>query len=131
MARNRIYLVEYRRRGGSGEHSEGSKMSGTTMHAIVRRRYGPPDVVSYEEVARPVTGEHDVLVRVLAAGVSIGDHHVVTGKPYVIRPKVGGARESRPVQNCLGPNRLPGQSCEGRYRAGAWADSGIVSTCPT
>ena len=62
----------------------------STMHAIVRRRYGPPDVLSYEEVARPVPGEHDVLVRVLAAGVSIGDHHIVTGKPYVIRPKVGG-----------------------------------------
>ena len=49
-------------------------MSGATMHAIVRRRYGTPDVLSYEEIPRPVAGEHDVLVRVVAAGASIGDH---------------------------------------------------------
>ena len=34
---------------------------------------------------RPAPGDDDVLVRVHAAGASIGDHHVVTGKPYVIR----------------------------------------------
>jgi NADPH:quinone reductase-like Zn-dependent oxidoreductase len=65
-------------------------MSGATMHAIVRRRYGTPDVLSYEEVPRPVPGEHEVLVRVCAAAVSIGDHHVVTGKPYVVRTAIGG-----------------------------------------
>jgi len=81
----------------------------STMHAIVRRRYGPADVVSYEEVARPVPGEHDVLVRVLAAGVSIGDHHIVTGKPYVIRPKVGGL---------IRPGHLvPGSAMAGRVEA--------------
>jgi NADPH:quinone reductase-like Zn-dependent oxidoreductase len=84
-------------------------MSGATMHAIVRRRYGPPDVLSYEEVARPVPGEHDVLVRVVAAGVSIGDHHIVTGKPYVIRPTVGGL---------IRPGHLvPGSAMAGRVEA--------------
>lgn len=65
-------------------------MSSATMHAIVRRRYGTPDVLSYAEIPRPVPGAHDVLVRVCAVGASIGDHHIVTGKPYVIRPSVGG-----------------------------------------
>ena len=84
-------------------------MSGATMHAIVRRRYGPPDVLSYEEVARPVPGDHDVLVRVLAAGVSIGDHHIVTGKPYVIRPTIGGL---------IRPGHLvPGSAMAGRVES--------------
>ena len=47
-------------------------MSGATMHAIVRRRYGTPEVLSYEEIPRPVAGEHDVLVRVRAALVPTG-----------------------------------------------------------
>jgi len=56
-----------------------------TMHAIVHRKYGTPDVLRYEEIARPVPGDDDVLVRVHAAGASIGDHIIVTGKPYPIR----------------------------------------------
>ena len=84
-------------------------MSDATMHAIVRRRYGTPDVLSYEEIPRPAVGDDDVLVRVHAAGVSIGDHHVVTGKPYVIRPAVGGL---------LRPGHLvPGSAMAGRVEA--------------
>jgi NADPH:quinone reductase-like Zn-dependent oxidoreductase len=84
-------------------------MSGATMHAIVRRRYGTPDVLSYEEIPRPVPGEHEVLVRVCAAGASIGDHHIVTGKPYVIRPAFGGL---------IRPGHLvPGSAMAGRVEA--------------
>ena len=79
------------------------------MHAIVRRRYGTPDVLSYEEIPRPVAGEHDVLVRVCAAGASIGDHHVVTGQPYVVRPAIGGL---------IRPGHLvPGSAMAGRVEA--------------
>ena len=84
-------------------------MSGATMHAIVRRRYGTPDVLSYEEIPRPVAGEHDVLVRVCAAGASIGDHHIVTGKPYVVRPAVGGLIRPGHV--------VPGSAMAGRVEA--------------
>jgi NADPH:quinone reductase-like Zn-dependent oxidoreductase len=84
-------------------------MSGATMHAIVRRRYGTPDVLSYEEIPRPVAGEQDVLVRVCAAGASIGDHHNVTGKPYVVRPAIGGL---------IRPGHLvPGSAMAGRVEA--------------
>ena len=55
------------------------------MHAIVHRMYGTPDVLAYEEIERPVPGDEDVLVRVHAAGASIGDYLIVTGKPYLIR----------------------------------------------
>ena len=80
-----------------------------TMHAAVRRHYGTPDVLTYQDVALPVPGDHEVLVRVHAAGVSIGDHHILTGKPYVIRPSVGGL---------LRPKHLvPGSAMAGRVEA--------------
>ncbi len=80
-----------------------------TMHAIVHRQYGPPDVLAFEEVARPVPGDEDVLVRVHAAGASIGDHHIITGKPYVIRPSIGGLTRPR--------KQVPGAAMAGRVEA--------------
>lgn len=79
------------------------------MHAIVRRTYGTPDVLAYEEVDRPVSGDEDVLVRVHAAGVSIGDHHIVTGEPYVIRPSIGGLFHPK--------HQVPGSAMAGRVEA--------------
>jgi NADPH:quinone reductase-like Zn-dependent oxidoreductase len=55
------------------------------MRAILHREYGTPDVLTSEEIARPAPGDDEVLVQVRAAGANIGDHHVVTGKPYLIR----------------------------------------------
>lgn len=46
------------------------------MRAAVQRRYGPVDVVTVEEVARPPVGPGDVLVRVAAAGVTTADWRV-------------------------------------------------------
>jgi NADPH:quinone reductase-like Zn-dependent oxidoreductase len=80
------------------------------MRAIVHRRYGTPDVLAFEEVERPVPGADEVLVRVHAAGASIGDHHVVTGKPYPIRlSPFGGLPRPR--------NRVPGTAMAGRVEA--------------
>jgi NADPH:quinone reductase-like Zn-dependent oxidoreductase len=82
----------------------------TTMRAIVHPRYGAPDVLQLGEIERPVPGDEDVLVRVHAAAVSIGDHHLVTGKPYVIRlsPHAGMLR---PL------SRVPGTALSGRVEA--------------
>ena len=41
----------------------------TTMKAIVRDRYGPPDVLELQEVERPELPNDGVLVRVRAAAV--------------------------------------------------------------
>jgi len=43
------------------------------MKAAVYRRYGPPDVVSIEEVPRPEPRPNEVLVKVRATTVSAGD----------------------------------------------------------
>ena len=80
------------------------------MYAIVRRKYGTPDVLSYERVARPVPGDEDVLVRVHAVGASIGDYIMVTGKPYLIRlTPYGGLPRPR--------NPVPGACMAGRVAA--------------
>jgi NADPH:quinone reductase-like Zn-dependent oxidoreductase len=80
------------------------------MHAIVHRKYGTPDVLAYEEIERPVPADEDVLVRVHAAGASIGDHIIVTGKPYLIRLSAfGGWPRPR--------NLVPGACMAGRVEA--------------
>jgi NADPH:quinone reductase-like Zn-dependent oxidoreductase len=55
------------------------------MKAIVQDRYGSADVLALREVARPEIGDDDVLVRVRAASVHIGDWHLMTGQPYLMR----------------------------------------------
>lgn len=44
-----------------------------TMRAISIREPGPPDVLEYVRLALPVPGEHEVLVRVAAAGINRPD----------------------------------------------------------
>ncbi len=68
----------------SDKHTERASQT-AVMKAVVHREYGEPDVLSIDQVARPVPGVDDVLIRVVAAGASIGDHHIVTGKPYLVR----------------------------------------------
>ena len=41
-----------------------------SMHAVIQDRYGPAEVLHHAMVARPATGENDVLIRVRAAGRS-------------------------------------------------------------
>ena len=84
--------------------------SATKMQAIVHRQYGTPDVLHVEEIERPVPGDEDVLVRVHAAGANIGDHHVVTGRPYLIRLSPYGGLP-RPK------NLVPGATLAGRVEA--------------
>jgi NADPH:quinone reductase-like Zn-dependent oxidoreductase len=43
------------------------------MHAIVYRRYGPPDVVALTEMPKPVPRKNEVLIRIHATTVSTGD----------------------------------------------------------
>ena len=57
------------------------------MRAVVQDAYGEEaaDVLRLEEIDRPEVGDDDVLIRVRAAGVHIGDWHVMTGLPYLLR----------------------------------------------
>jgi NADPH:quinone reductase-like Zn-dependent oxidoreductase len=55
------------------------------MLAVVQDTYGSSQVLKLERVDRPTIGDDDVLVRVRAAGVHIGDWHMMTGQPYLMR----------------------------------------------
>ena len=57
----------------------------TTMQAIVQDKYGSSSVLELRSIDKPEIGVDDVLVRVRAAGVHIGDLHVMTGQPYLMR----------------------------------------------
>ena len=59
------------------------------MKAVVRVRYGPPDVLELREVDRPVVPDDGVLVRVRAASVNRLDWYGLTGTPYVARTQFG------------------------------------------
>jgi len=56
-----------------------------SMQAVTQDQYGSAEVLHYTTVTRPVPGENDVLIRVRAAGVHIGDWHLMTGQPYLMR----------------------------------------------
>ncbi|GAA3006885.1 NAD(P)-dependent alcohol dehydrogenase [Streptosporangium longisporum] len=62
------------------------------MKAIVQDTYGSADVLGMEDVDMPVIGDDDVLVRVRAASLHVGDWHVMTGRPYLMRAMGFGLR---------------------------------------
>ena len=64
------------------------------MEAIVHDRYGSPDVLRLEEIAKPELADDTVLVRVHAASVNRLDWYGVTGTPYVARA-MGGLRKPK------------------------------------
>jgi NADPH:quinone reductase-like Zn-dependent oxidoreductase len=57
------------------------------MRATVQDEYGTDakKVLRLEEIEKPAPNDHDVLLRVRAASVHIGDWHVMTGLPYMLR----------------------------------------------
>ena len=65
------------------------------MRAAIRSKYGPPEVLTVAEVAKPAPADNEVLVRVHAATVNRSDYHVLTGRPLVMRPFTGLLRPKR------------------------------------
>src|SRR5215203_546424 len=59
------------------------------MLAIVQDDYGSGQALELREIDRPRIGEHEVLVRVRAAGVNPADWAVMSGLPYIARPVYG------------------------------------------
>jgi NADPH:quinone reductase-like Zn-dependent oxidoreductase len=68
-----------------------------TMRAIVRDRYGSPDVLRLGEVARPEPGRGQVLVRVRAASIFAGDVYVLQGRPWMVRLATGIRRPKHAI----------------------------------
>ncbi|HEX6148189.1 NAD(P)-dependent alcohol dehydrogenase [Nocardioides sp.] len=79
------------------------------MRAVVQDRYGESGVLRLASIARPEVGEHDVLVRVHAAGLDRGTWHLMTGKPYLMRIAGLGLRGPK--------DRVPGRDLAGTVAA--------------
>lgn len=61
----------------------------TRVLAIIQRRYGASGVLRLEEVATPVPGEGEVLVRIRAASLNRSDLEGLAGRPVVYRAFMG------------------------------------------
>jgi NADPH:quinone reductase-like Zn-dependent oxidoreductase len=59
------------------------------MKAIAQDRYGSAEVLESRDVEKPQIGDREVLVRVHAASIHIGDVIVMTGSPYLMRMATG------------------------------------------
>lgn len=67
------------------------------MQAIVQDRYGSAEVLESREIQQPRIGDRDVLVRVHAASVHLGDAILMSGSPFVMRMATGLRRPKQPV----------------------------------
>ena len=67
------------------------------MKAIVQARYGSPDVLQLKDLGKPVLRDDEVLVRVRAAAVNIGDWHLLRGVPYAMRGVTGPRKPRREI----------------------------------
>lgn len=81
------------------------------MKAIVQDKYGSPDFLKLAEIDRPIPKDNEVLVRVHAASLHIGDWHVMRGKPFLIRLMMGLSRPKfRPGMDIAGVVEAVGNS---------------------
>jgi NADPH:quinone reductase-like Zn-dependent oxidoreductase len=107
------------------------------MKAMVQDTYGSAEVLQLREIDKPEIGEHDVLVRVRAAGVNPADWAVMSGLPYVARPVYGLRKPKNPVRGtdvagqveAVGPSVTrfrPGDEVFG-WCLGAYAEYASVS----
>ena len=70
--------------------AQGSRQRNHKMRAIVQTEYGSTDMLSLQEVDKPILSDNGVLVRVHAAAVHAGDWHLMRGTPFISRFIFGG-----------------------------------------
>ena len=78
------------------------------MQAIVQDTYGAAEVLESRDIDRPEIGEGEVLVRVHAASIHVGDVIVMTGSPYLMRMATGLRKPK---------NHVPGTDIAGTVEA--------------
>jgi NADPH:quinone reductase-like Zn-dependent oxidoreductase len=78
------------------------------MKGIVQDRYGSAEVLEARDIDMPDVGDDEVLVRVEAASVHVGDWILMTGVPYVMRLGTGLSKPK---------NRVPGTDVAGTVEA--------------
>ena len=78
------------------------------MRAAICTRYGPPEVLQVREVADPVVGKRDVLIRIRATAVSASDCYIRSAVPQarllmriMLRLFIGVTKPRRPIQGAV------------------------------
>ena len=67
------------------------------MKAITQARYGTAGVLETRDVDKPAAGDDEVLIRIEAASVHVGDWIVMTGSPFVMRFATGLRRPKQAI----------------------------------
>ena len=112
------------------------------MKACRVHRFGPPEVIVFEDVPRPAPGEGEVLVRVRAAGVGPWDGWIRAGKSALPQPlPLTLGSDLSGVVEAIGPGvTAPGPGVEifgvtnkqftGAYAEYALAAAGMIAPKP-
>ncbi len=93
--------------------------SSPLMKAMVQDIYGAPEaVLRLQVIAKPAIKDGEVVVRVRAASVHVGDSILVRGVPYIARMAVGMSKPK---------NRVPGTDISGTVES---AGNGVTNLKP-
>jgi NADPH:quinone reductase-like Zn-dependent oxidoreductase len=79
------------------------------MKAIVCPKYGSPDVLQLQEVAKPTPQDDEVLIKIHAASINSRDWRMLRAKPFFIRLMPGGLLQPK--------NKILGGDVAGRVEA--------------
>ncbi len=79
------------------------------MKAIVCPKYGSPDVLQLQEVAKPAPQDDEVLIKIYAASINSRDWRMMRAKPFFIRLIPGGFLQPK--------NKILGADVAGRVEA--------------
>jgi NADPH:quinone reductase-like Zn-dependent oxidoreductase len=104
------------------------------MKAIVYRKNGPAEVLTCEELEKPVPSDKEVLIKVHAAAVNPLDYHLMKGGPALARLLFGRGKLKRPgvdaagVVNAVGPGVTLSKAGDAVFGAcrGAFAEYAIA-----
>jgi len=67
------------------------------MKAITQDRYGSSSTLEVRDIDRPSIADDEILVRVHAASIHVGDWILMTGSPFAMRLATGLRRPKQPV----------------------------------
>jgi len=79
------------------------------MKAMIYTKYGSPDVLHLQDVAKPTPQAEDVLVKIQAASINFGDKALVKGEPFLVRLMGYGLLKPK--------HAIPGGDIAGRVEA--------------